>query len=62
MNCNVIGLVALGEILRLFFSGVVCVAFEFDIGNDFLHVSDSTSLVIYFAQEHRLPFISVRNL
>jgi len=37
VNCDVIGFVALDEILRLFFGSVVGVAFEFHFGNDFLH-------------------------
>ena len=39
MNRDVIGLIALDEILRFFFSSVMGVAFEFDIRNDFLHDS-----------------------
>lgn len=37
MNCDVIGFVALNEILGLFFGGVVRVAFEVHIGNRFLY-------------------------
>ena len=37
MNCDVVGFIALDEILRFFFGGVVGVAFEFHFGNDFLH-------------------------
>ena len=37
MNCDVIGFVALDEILRFFFGGVMRVTFGFHIGNDFLH-------------------------
>ncbi len=36
MNCEVIGFIALNEILGLFFGGVVGVAFDFHIGNDLL--------------------------
>lgn len=43
MNRNVIGLIALDEILWFFFGGVVRVAFEFDIGNHFLHDSAANS-------------------
>jgi hypothetical protein len=34
-----VGFIALNEILGFFFCGVVGVAFEFDIRNDFLHDS-----------------------
>ena len=37
MKCDVIGFIAVDEILRFFFGGVVGVAFEFHFGNDFLH-------------------------
>ena len=39
MNCDVIGFVALDEILGFFFGSVVGVAFEFHFGNDFLRDS-----------------------
>ena len=37
MNCDVIGFIALDEILRLFFGGVVGIALEFHVGNHFLY-------------------------
>ena len=43
MNCDVIGCVALDEILGLFFGSVVDVAFDFHIGNDFLHENAANS-------------------
>jgi len=43
VNRNVIGLIALDEILWFFLGGVVRVAFEFDIGNDFLPYSAANS-------------------
>jgi hypothetical protein len=36
MNSDVVGFIALNEILGFFFGGVVDVAFEFYVGNDFL--------------------------
>lgn len=39
MNCDVIGFIALDEILGFFFAGVVDVAFELHLENDFLHDS-----------------------
>ena len=50
MNCDVIGFVALDEILRFFFRSVVGVAFEFHFGNDFLHDSAANSTCF------RVPF------
>ena len=50
MNRDVIGLVALDEILGFFFSCVARVAFEFDIGKDFLHDSAANSTCF------RVPF------
>lgn len=50
MNRNVIGLIALDEILGFCLRGVVRVAFEFDIGNDFLHDSAANSTCF------RVPF------
>jgi len=37
VNCDVIRFIALDEILRFFLGGVVGVALEFRIGNNFLH-------------------------
>jgi len=37
MNRDVIGLITLDGILGFFFAGAMRVAFEFHIGNDFLH-------------------------
>lgn len=50
MNCDVVGLVALDEILGLRFRGVMDVAFESHVGNDFLHddAPNSTGLRIPF--------------
>ena len=45
-----IGFIALDEILRFFFGGVVSVAFEFHFGNDFLHDSAANSTCF------RVPF------
>ena len=39
MNCDVVGFIALDEILGLVFSGVVRVALHFDVGDRFLHDS-----------------------
>ena len=39
MNCDVVGFIALDEILRFFFGGMVGVALECHIRNDFLHDS-----------------------
>ena len=39
MNCDVIGFIALDEILGLLFGGVVGVALEFHVGNHFLYDS-----------------------
>lgn len=50
MNCDVIGFVALDEILGLFFGGVVRVALERHIGNDFLHDSPANATCF------RIPF------
>lgn len=50
MNCDVIGFIALDEILGLFFGGVVGVALERHIGNDFLHDSAANSTCF------RIPF------
>ena len=43
MNCDVIGFVALDEILGFFFGSVVGVTFEFHFGNNFLHDSAANS-------------------
>lgn len=43
MNCDVIGFIALDQVLRFFFGGVASVAFEFHFGNDFLHDSAAHS-------------------
>ena len=43
MNCDVVRLIALDEILGLFFGAVVIVTFEFYIGNDFLHDGTANS-------------------
>ena len=43
MNCDVIGFIALDEILGFFLGSVMGVAIEFDIGNDFLHESAANS-------------------
>lgn len=43
MNCDVVGFIALDEILRFFFGGVVGIAFEFHSGNDFLRDSAANS-------------------
>jgi hypothetical protein len=37
VNCDVIGFIALDEILRLFFGGVVGIALEFHVRNHFLY-------------------------
>jgi len=50
MNCDVIGLIALDEILGFFFCGVVGIALERHVGNDFLH--DSAAYAACF----RIPF------
>ena len=50
MNCDVIGFVALDEVLRLFLGSVVGVAFEFHFGNDFLYDSAANSTCF------RVPF------
>ena len=50
MNRDVIGLIALDEILGFFCGRVVRVAFEFEIGNDFLHDSAANSTCF------RVPF------
>jgi hypothetical protein len=50
VNSDVIGFIALDEILGLFFGGVVGVAFERHIGNDFLHDSAANSTCF------RIPF------
>ncbi len=50
MNCYVIGFVAFDEILGFFFGGVVRVALEHHIGNDFLHNSAANSTCF------RIPF------
>ncbi len=43
MNCDVIGLITLDEILGFFFGRVVRVAFEFHFGNNFLQYSAANS-------------------
>ena len=50
MNCDVIGFIALDEILGLFFGGVVGVALERHIGNDFLRDGAANSTCF------RIPF------
>jgi hypothetical protein len=50
VNCDVIGFIALDEILGFFFGGVVGVAFEFHIGNHFLQDSATNSTCF------RIPF------
>ena len=50
MNCEVIGFIALDEILRFFFGGVVSVPFEFHFGDDFVHDSAANSTCF------RVPF------
>ena len=50
MNCDVVRLIALDEILRFFLGGVVGVAFEFHFGNDFFHDSAANSTCF------RVPF------
>lgn len=50
MNCDVIGFIALDEILGFFFGGVVGVALERHIGNDFLRDSAANSTCF------RIPF------
>jgi len=50
VNCDVVGFIALDEILGFFFGGVVSVAFEFHFGNDFLHDSAANSTCF------RVPF------
>ena len=39
MNCDVVGFIALDEILGFVFGGVVECSFKFHFGNDFLHDS-----------------------
>ena len=39
MNCDVVGFIALDEILGLFFAGVVGVAFQSHVGDQFLYDS-----------------------
>jgi len=39
VNCDVIGFIALDEILGLFFAGMVGVAFQFYVGDQFLYDS-----------------------
>jgi hypothetical protein len=56
VNCDVIGFIALDEILGLFFGGVVSVALERDIGNDFLHNSAANSTCF------RIPFDVITTL
>ena len=56
MNCDVIGFIALDEILGFFFGGVVGVALEFHIGNDFLHDNAANSTCF------RVPFDVVATL
>jgi hypothetical protein len=43
VNCDVVGFIALDEILGFFSGGVVSAAFEFHFGNDFLHNSAANS-------------------
>ncbi len=43
MNCDVIGFIAFDEILGLLFGGVVGVALEFHVGNDFPYDSAADS-------------------
>jgi hypothetical protein len=50
VNCDVIGFVALDEILGFFLGGVVSVALEFHVGNEFLHDSAANST------RFRVPF------
>jgi hypothetical protein len=50
VNGDVIGFIALDEILGFLFSGVVRVAFEFHIGNHFLHYNAANSTCF------RVPF------
>ena len=50
MNSDVVGFIALDEILGFFSGGVVGVALESHIGNDFLHDSAANSTCF------RIPF------
>ncbi len=50
MNCDVIGFIALDEILGFFFGGVVRIALVRHIGNNFLHDSAANSTCF------RIPF------
>ncbi len=64
MNCDVVGFIALDEILRFFFGGVAGVAFEFDFRNDFLHdgAANSTCFRVPFdviATFERLGHLSI---
>lgn len=43
MNCDMVAFIALDEILWFLFGGVVGIAFEFHIGNDFLCDSAANS-------------------
>jgi hypothetical protein len=56
VNCEVIGFIALDEVLRVFFGGVMSVAFEFHVGHDFLH-DDATNSTCF-----RVPFDMIATL
>ena len=56
VNCDVVSFIALDEILRLCFSGMVGVTFKSHIGNDFLHDNAANSTCF------RVPFDVITTL